>query len=332
MTMAYTKDAPLRWGIIGPGSIAAKFAEGLSIVPEASVQAVASRSQEKSDAFGAKFGAKKCYASYEEMVNDPDVDAVYVATPHPFHAEQSLLALNAGKAVLCEKPFAVNCAQAESVIAVAREKKLFLMEGMWSRFFPLMGRVREIVASGAIGEVRMVQADFGFRAGVNPEGRLFNPALGGGSLLDVGIYPLSLASMFLGAPVHVAGFAQVGETGVDEQAVMSLAYDGGRLASLTTAIRTNTPHEAWVLGTDGWIKLHAPWWKLSAFTVSKGGQDEVVAEAFDGSGFNYEARHVAECLAGGLTESPLMPLDETLTLMRTMDTLRAQWGVRYPME
>lgn len=330
--MTYTQDKPLRWGILGPGSIAAKFADGLSAVPEAALHAVASRAQEKSDAFGAKWGAAKAYGNYEALVSDPDVDVVYIATPHPFHAEQCLLALNANKAVLCEKPFAVNTAQAEPVVRLAREKGLFLMEGLWSRFFPLMGRVREIVASGAIGDVRMVQADFGFRAGVNPTGRLFNPALAGGGLLDVGVYPVSLASMFLGTPVKISGFAQMGETGVDEQAVMALEYDGGRLASLTTGIRTNTPHEAWILGTDGMIKLHAPWWKLEAFTVSKGGKDDVTQEPFASSGFNYEAIHVAECLAAGKTESDIMPLDETMHILRTLDTLRSQWGLKYPME
>ncbi len=330
--MTYTQDKPLRWGILGPGSIANKFAEGLSAVPEAALHAVASRAQEKSDAFGAAHGAAKSYGSYEALVADPGVDVVYIATPHPFHAEQCLLALNAGKAVLCEKPFAVSAAQAEPVVRRAREQGVFLMEGMWSRFFPLMGRVREIVDSGAIGDVRMVQADFGFQGNVNPTGRLFSPALAGGGLLDVGVYPISLASMFLGAPVKISGFAQIGETGVDEQAVMALEYAGGRLASLSTGIRTNTPHEAWILGTDGMIKLHAPWWKLEAYTVSKDGKDTVTEEPFTSSGFNYEAKHVAECLAAGKTESDIMPLDETMQILRTLDTLRAQWGLKYPME
>ncbi len=330
--MTFSPEQPLRWGILGCGSIAGKFAEGLQFVPDAKLVAAASRSQEKADAFADKFGATGRHASYELLAQDPDVDVVYVATPHPLHAAHSILCLNAGKAVLCEKPFTVNAAQAAQMIEVARARKVFLMEAMWSRFFPLMGRVREIVRSGAIGDARMVQADFGFRTGVNPEGRLFNPALGGGGLLDVGVYALSLASMLLGAPTQITSVAQIGETGVDEQAALALMYAEGRIASLTTGIRTNTPHEAFVLGTDGMIKLHAPWWKLAKITVTAGGKEEVVDEPFAGTGMNYEAAHVAACLAAGKTESDIMPLSETLEIVRTMDTLRAQWGLRYPME
>lgn len=330
--MNFSPEHPLRWGILGCGSIADKFATGLQSVPDAKLVAAASRSQDKAAAFADKFGATHRHGSYEALAQDAEVDAVYVATPHPMHAEHSILCLNAGKAVLCEKPFTVNAAQAEQMIAVARARNVFLMEAMWSRFFPLMGRVRELVKSGAIGDVRMVQADFGFRAGVNPEGRLFNPALGGGGLLDVGVYALSLASMLLGTPTQVTGVAQMGETGVDEQAALSLMYEGGRIASLTTGIRTNTPHEAHVLGTDGMIKLHSPWWKLAKITVTAGGKEETVDEPFEGQGMNYEAAHVGACLAAGKTESDIMPLDETLEIVRTMDTLRAQWGLRYPME
>jgi len=330
--MTFSPEQPLRWGILGCGSIAGKFAEGLQSVPGARLVAVASRSQDKANEFADKFGAPRRHASYEALAQDPEVDAVYVATPHPLHAENSILCLNAGKAVLCEKPFTVNAQQAQRVIDAARTRKVFVMEGMWSRFFPLMGRVRELAQSGAIGDVRMVQADFGFRTDVNPQGRLFNPALGGGGLLDVGIYVLSLASMLLGTPTQITGVAQMGTTGVDEQAALALLYGEGRIASLTTGIRTNTPHEAHVLGTDGLIKLHAPWWKLAKITVTVGGKDEVMDEPFEGNGMNYEAAHVAECLAAGKTESDIMPLSETLELAKTMDTLRAQWGLRYPME
>ncbi len=330
--MDFSPERPLRWGILGCGSIADKFATGLQSVPAAKLVAAASRSQDKADKFADKFGAPHRHGSYEALAADAEVDAVYVATPHPMHAEHSILCLNAGKAVLCEKPFTVNAAQAEQIIGVARERKVFLMEAMWSRFFPLMGRVRELVKSGAIGDVRMVQADFGFRTGVNPEGRLFNPALGGGGLLDVGVYALSLASMLLGTPTQITGVAQIGETGVDEQAALALLYAEGRIASLTTGVRTNTPHEAHILGTDGMIKLHAPWWKLAKVTVTAGGKEEVMDDGFEGQGMNYEAAHVAECLAAGKTESDIMPLDETLEIIRTMDTLRAQWGLRYPME
>ena len=322
----------VRWGILGPGSIAQQFATGLQSALSAQLVAVGSRSQAKADEFGAGFDVSHRHGSYKALVEDPDVDAVYVATPHPMHAEHALLALDAGKAVLCEKPFTVNAAQAAQLIDVARRRNLFLMEGMWTRFFPLMARLREMLASGVIGEARMLQADFGFRAGINPEGRLFNLSLAGGGLLDVGVYPISLASMLFGRPTGVTGLAHIGETGVDEQAGMVFLYDSGRLAVLSTGIRTSTPQEAVILGTDGQIKVHAPWWKPSTMTVTAGGKTEEIAMPFEGNGFNYEAEEVALCLGAGKTESNILPLDETQQIMRTLDTLRSQWGLKYPME
>lgn len=330
--MTSTNTQPFRWGILGLGSIARSFATGLQSLPDAQLVAVGSRTQEKADKFGAEFNAPNRHASYEALASDPDVDAVYIATPHSAHAEDALLCLDAGKAVLCEKPFTINAAQAERVVGRARETQIFCMEAMWSRFLPLMGRLRETLAQGAIGEARMLHADFGFRAGVNPESRLFNPALGGGGLLDVGVYPISLASMLFGVPDGATGLAHIGETGVDEQAGMVLRYGGGRLAVLSTGVTINTPQEAYLLGTNGRIKIHAPWWKPSAMTVSVGGKEEEVSAPFDGNGYQFEAQEVARCVRAGKTESDLLPLDETLQVMRTMDALRAQWGLKYPME
>ena len=330
--MNSSPTAPIRWGILGLGSIADKFATGLQSLVDAELVAVGSRSQEKADRFGGQFNAPNRHASYEALASDPAVDAVYIATPHPMHVEDALLCLNAGKAVLCEKPFTINAAQAERVVQVAREKKIFLMEAMWTRFFPLMSRVRELIATGVIGEVRMLQADFGFRAGIDPASRLFSPALGGGGLLDVGVYPISLASMIFGTPNQVTGLAHIGETGVDEQAGLVLAYDAGRLAVLSTGVRINTPQAATILGTDGQIKIQAPWWQPSAMTVSSGSKTEDVTLPFESNGYQYEAQEVARCLRAGKTESDLLPLDETLQIMRTLDTLRGQWGLKYPME
>ena len=322
----------INWGILAPGSIAHQFADGLKSTPGAKLLAVGSRTQEKADAFADKYGVPKRHAGYEALAADPDVHVIYVATPHPGHKEAVMLCLEHGKAVLCEKPFTVNAKEAEEVVALARAKDLFLMEAMWSRFFPAMAHVRKLIADGVIGEVRMLQADFGFRAGVNPDSRLFSPALAGGGLLDVGIYTLSLASMLFGTPTQVTGVAQMGETGVDEQAAMALLYYGGRIASLTTGVRINTPHEAQILGTDGSIKLHAPWWKLAKITVNAGGKTEELDLPYEGPGMNFEAQEVGDCLRAGKTESAIMPLDETLSLMRTMDELRRQWGLKYPME
>lgn len=322
----------INWGILGPGSIANRFAGGLATVPGAKLHAVGSRTQAKADEFADKHGAPKRYASYEALAEDPDVQVVYIATPHPQHKDAALLCLKNGKAVLLEKPFTVNAQEAAEVIDFARAQDLFIMEAMWARFFPGMVKVRELIASGAIGEARMVQADFGFRADIDPESRLFSLALAGGGLLDVGIYPLSFASMIFGTPTEVSGLAQIGETGVDEMAAVTLKYGGGQLASLVTGVRISTPSEATVFGTDGSIKLHSPFWNVSTLTVNANGKSEELSVPFENGGFNYEAQEVMDCLRAGRNESAVMPLDETLSIMQTMDTLRAQWGLKYPME
>jgi len=324
----------IRWGILGCGNIARKFAEGLSAVGDAELAAVGSRTQAKAQAFADKFGAARAHDSYEALVADGEVDVVYVATPHALHKDNSILCLEAGKAVLCEKPFTINTVQARQVIDLARKKGLFLMEAMWTRFLPCLARVRQLLADGTIGEVRMIAADFGFRAGVNPESRLFNPALGGGALLDVGVYTVSLASMVFGdEPGDVATLAELGATGVDEQSAFVLKYPGGRLASLLTAVRTLTPMEATIMGTEGHIRLHTAWWRGSKMTLSVQGRDEQLIELPpEGNGYNYEAQEVGRCLRAGRTESEVMPLDETLAVMRTLDRIRAEWGLTYPME
>ncbi len=322
----------IRWGIIGPGSIAHRFAEGITAVPDATLAAIASRTPERAQSFGDKWNVPKRYNAYEDLVADPEIDAVYVSTPHPYHAPCSLLAIEAGKPVLCEKPFTVNAAEARRVAAAARKKGVFAMEAMWSRFFPIMARLRQIVADGSAGEVRLVHADFGFRAGVNPESRLFSPALAGGGLLDVGVYPVSLASMLLGKPDRVTGVATLGETGVDESAAIALGYPSGALASLTTGIRVNTPHTAVICTTEGSISFPAPWWVPERMTVKVGRSSAEYHEPKQASGFEYEIAEASRCIRAGLTESPILPLDETIAVMDTMDQLRALWGVRYPME
>jgi predicted dehydrogenase len=322
-----------RWGILGTGNIASQFARGLAELDDAELVAVGSRTADSAEAFGERFGAPRRHDSYAALASDPEVDAIYVATPHPLHHDNTIMGLEAGKAVLCEKPFAINAGQAEQMIATARTRGVFLMEAMWTRFLPHMVRLRELLAAGVIGEVRMLQVDFGFRTSFNPQGRLFDPALGGGALLDVGIYPVSLASMIFGTPERVTGMAHLGETGVDEQSAMIFGYAGGRLALLSQAIRTNSPHEALLLGTAGKIRVHSSWWKQTTITLSVDGKpDEVIDVPTAGNGYNYEAAEVGRCLRAGLTESAVMPLDETLAIMRSLDEVRAQWGLRYPGE
>jgi predicted dehydrogenase len=322
-----------RWGILGTGAIAGQFVEGLRSVPEAEVLAVGSRSETSAAKFAVSRGIPRRHASYADLASDPDVDVVYIATPHPFHAENTELCLGAGKAVLCEKPFSVNAAQAERVVGLAREKGLFLMEGMWTRFFPLMEGVRRLVSGGALGEVRMLNVDFGFRADPDPASRLFAPCLGGGALLDVGVYCVSFASMVLGQPSGSVGLSHLGETGVDEQASVILEHEGGRLANLSIGIRTTTPQEATIMGTEGYVRIHPPWWKPTAMTISRPGEDDEYFEApVSGNGFDHEAAEVMRRLEAGQTESDIMPLDETVSIMRTMDDIRAAWGLEYPGE
>lgn len=322
----------IRWGIIGTGSIAGKFAEGVASLLDADVVAVGSRSQAKADDFARRFNVVNRHASYEALVDDPEVDAVYVATPHSFHAENALMALAAGKPVLCEKPFTINARQAEAVIQLARAKNLLLMEAMWTRFLPPLVRLREMLAEGMIGEVRSLAADFGFRK-ESREGRLYDPALGGGALLDIGVYLVSLASMIFGPPSRVTGVAELGPTGVDEQAAMVLGHPQGQVAVLHTSIRANTFDEASIVGTRGRIKLHRSWWEGSDMTLflDEGGE-EFLDFPFTGNGFQFEAAEFMECLREGRLESKILPLDETLTIMKTLDALRAQWGLKYPME
>ena len=322
----------IRWGILGLGSIARAFATGLKALPDAKLMAIGSRTKEKADGFGQEFNVPHRHGSYEKLVNDPDVDVIYVATPHSHHKSCSLLCLGAGKAVLCEKPFTVNAEEAEELVRLARERKLFLMEAMWTRFFPLMFRLRELLHDGVIGEVRMLQADFGFRAALDPEGRLFNPALAGGSLLDVGVYCVAFASMVMGRPARATGFAEIGKTGVDEQAAWVFQYDGGRLAIGASAVRTSTAQEATVYGTEGSIRVHTPWWKPDTMTVRTRAGSQEKAYHIEGNGMNYEAAAVMQCLREGKLEHEVMPLDESVANMRTMDSLRGQWGLKYPME
>jgi predicted dehydrogenase len=324
----------IHWGILGTGNIAKQFARGLAVLPDAELAAVGSRSRVNTDAFGDEFNVPHRYASYAALANAPDIDVVYVATPHSLHRDNSLLCLQAGKAVLCEKPFAINAAEAEEVVAIARERQLFLMEAMWTRFLPVLVETRQLLADGAIGDIRIITADFGFCASFNPQSRLFDPHLGGGALLDVGVYTVSLASMVFGSPPsRISSMAHLGQTGVDEQAAMILGYDQGQLAVLTTAIRTNTPQEATLNGTKGQIRIHTPWWKPDALTLSVQGQeDQIVHLPLEGNGYNYEAVEAMNCLRSGRAESDVMPLDETLAIMKTMDQIRAQWGLRYPME
>lgn len=322
------------WAILGPGNIARKFAQDLALVPQARLHAVASRSLANAQAFAAEFGVPHAVGSYEDLLAVPGIDAVYIATPHSEHYAHTLLCLRAGLPVLCEKAFAQNAGQAQEMIRVAREGRVLLMEAFWTRFFPAIAQALTLVAAGHIGEVKHLVADFGFATPYQPAGRLFNPALAGGSLLDIGVYPLFISQLFLGVPSAVGAVATFAPTGVDLNCAMSLAYPGGATASLFSTIEAQTENRCVLFGTKG--KLHL----LGRFHAPTGVQVQLTGEELTqtfscpapGLGYHYEAAHVQECLAQGLTESPLLPLDFSLQLMQQLDAVRQHIGLRYPGE
>lgn len=317
----------IRWGIISTGNIASQMADAVNRTQGATLLAVGSRSMESADKFADRFNIPRRYDSYEKLVEDADVDVVYVGTPHPFHHDNTILALEHRKAVLCEKPLAMTSEEAAKMIDVAREKKVFLMEAMWTRFLPSVIKARELIDAGTIGTPMQVQADFGFRAEFNAEGRLFNPELGGGALLDAGVYPVSFASMLFGRPNSIRALGRFGETGVDEECVMVASYEDGKTALLSAATRLETPNEAIINGTEGRIILHKSFLMGGPVTLIKYGSNETIR--FDipkhDNGYIYEVEHVNQCLHKGLTESPIMPLQETLHISETMDAVFAQW-------
>ena len=328
-----SNQAKMRWGILSTGKIARKFTEDLVIMDEAEVVAVGSRTEASAQAFAQKHNIPRAYGSYEELVNDPDVDIIYVGTPHAMHADNVRLALNAGKHVLNEKAFTINAQDAQEIIELARAKGLFLMEAVWMRFFPLMERLRGWMQEETIGQVHYMQADFGFNFEFNPNGRLFDPALGGGALLDLGIYPISLSSMLFGTPQDIQTMAVLGETGVDYKNAMQFRFASGVIASLQSCMVANLSQSAQIIGEKGRIIIHKQFWNPDKMTLHLDGEAPVSFEEIRwGNGYTYEAREVMKCIRAGKLESDIMPLAESLSIMQTMDTLRERWGLRYPFE
>ena len=323
----------IRWGILGTGKIAKAFAAALADTPDAELVAVASRTADSADTFGAQFGVARCHASYQALADDDQVDVIYIATPHPMHHENALMCLNGGKAILVEKSFTMNRRQAEDIIALARQKNLFVMEAMWTRFMPAVVEAKRIVDSGEIGPAVHVSADFGFTADAGPEHRLFNPELGGGALLDLGIYPLSMSSYFLGAVEAVQASAQMGPTGVDVQTAFSLLHAGGGVSACACSLRARTPTELTISGSKGFLRLHDRFHNTEEISVTlvdgTSRSSRTITLPHIGNGYAHEAIEVGRCLRAGLIESPVMPHDETLSIMGTLDAIRAQIGLRY---
>jgi predicted dehydrogenase len=322
---------PIRWGILATGTIARHFVQDLLDMPDAEVAAVGSRGQEAADRFAAAHGIPRAHGSWQALADDPDVDVVYVATPHSAHHQASLTCLRAGKAVLCEKPFTLDLAQAEELVTVARTAGVFLMEAMWMRCFPGIHTMSGLIADGAIGDVTAVNADFGLSTPLDPTHRLRSPELGGGALLDLGVYPVSFAQIVLGAPTEVRAWARLTPEGVDENTAMIFGYPDGALASLTCSLVGDSARTATVTGTRGRIELPRNFYRPTHLTlVRDGAEPERVPTPFDGLGYHFEAAEVHRCLRAGLTESPAVPLAGTLAVMATMDAVREQIGVTYP--
>ena len=320
----------IRWGIIGTGWIAAKMAEALAVVPGASLVAVGSRTGEGAAAFARQYGVRKACGSYEELVADAEVDVVYVATPHPLHCANTLMALGRGKAVLCEKPFGMNEREVLRMIAAARERDLFLMEAFWTRFLPSVEKVLELIASGVLGEVRHIQSDFGVFRPFDPEHRAFNKGLGGGSLLDIGIYPVFLTLLLWGEPDAIAAVPEIGPTGVDNSLALTFRYADGRIASLFSSFTVNSSVETHICGTKGRIRMHRWWHCPVPMDVALGdGAPARMDFNYVGNGYNYEAAEVVRCLQQGRKESSILPLDFSLRLIRLLDRIRKQIGLTY---
>lgn len=323
----------LKWGILATGGIASKFAKDLAYADNGECYAVGSRDLEHAKKFADEHGASIAYGSYQELVQDPNVDVIYVATPHPYHKENVLTCLRSGKAVLCEKPFTVNAAELSELIEFAREQQLFLMEAMWTRFLPAIQKVKQWVDEGKIGEVQLVKADFGFRAPWEPEWRLLNPKLGGGALLDAGIYPVSFAAMIFGAnPEKIMSTVEIGETGVDERFSMLLKYQNGKTASLNGAIRLSLTNEATIHGTKGFIRIPS---FMNAKEAHLHLDKENVASFVDNresAGYKFEAEEVGRLLQKGQLESDDISLNQSLEIMQLMDRVREQWGLSYSFE
>jgi predicted dehydrogenase len=322
--------ADIRWGIVGPGRIAESVLPDFAHVPNARPVAVASRSQERADAFAARHGLDRAHGSYDAILADPDVDVLYVATPHPQHHAIALGALRAGKALLVEKAFTATTAGAAEVIDVARETGVFVMEAMWTRFQPAIVAMRDLVSDGAIGTVRSVQADLGVARDYDPTDRLFDLALGGGALLDLGVYVASFAQMVLGTPERVVAAGSLFPSGADAEASLLLDYGDGRSATLMTSLRNALPGQARVYGTTGWIDVLPRFHHPATIVLHRAGAEpETITRQPIGAGYAHELIEVTECVRAGRTESTVMPLADTLAVQSLLGEAAEQLGVRH---
>ena len=321
----------LRWGFLSAGGIATAVADDFRIAG-INIQAVGARDLSKANEFADKFGIPNRHQGYEALVSDPEVDAVYISTPHPWHHQHALLALNAGKHVLLEKPFTINAREAQEIKELAAAKKLFVLEAMWTRFLPSMDAIFAVINSGILGDLRLVTAD---HSQYLPHvARLWEPELGGGALLDLGIYPVSFAVRVLGLPKQVTAKTTLTGQHVDETTSLIFEYESGAQASLTTCMSAAGPVTATVVGTFGRIEIDAPFYNQTSFKVFNQGGEVIQSydEKIKGVGRQYQGLHLEKCVAAGLLESPVLSVTESVEIMKVMDALRAQMGVKYPTE
>lgn len=324
----------IRWGILGTGIIAHKFASDLKFVENAELMAVGSRSVESAKAFADEFEIPVSFGSYEELAQCDEIDIVYIATPNNLHHPNTLLCLNNGKAVLCEKPFALNENQALEMIVLAREKNLFLMDALWTKFLPHYQKMIEIVKTGILGDIKVVLANFGFRANAQPGSRLLNPDLGGGSLMDIGIYNIFTTLDILGKPDEINVSVNSTEKGIDEQCAVTFKYNNGAMASLFSSISVNLGTEFEICGTLGRLKLTTPFHDATSILeyYVDGKKQIIETEKEEGLGYQYEARHATSCLLNGITESSVVTHSESIFLMQTLDQIRSLAGIVFPIE
>ena len=334
LTLNIKMKTKVRWGILGCGRIARKFAADLAFADNAVLTGAGSRNLDNAMDFAKQFGIANAYGSYEELVHDPNVDVIYIATPHSHHYDHALLCLNNNKAVLCEKAFAVNTGQAKEMISLAQSRKIFLMEALWTKFLPHQQQMEKMVMDGMVGEIKSVLVNFGFRPQDPVPQRLFDPALAGGSLLDIGIYNVFVATSVLGKPDHIEARMTPSRTGIDEQCAILFDYKNGAMAQLFSSFSSDLATEASINGTKGRIKLtHRFYAPDSVIEYYEGRQERFriidTGVAKEGFGYQYEARHVGDCLLNNLTESPVISHAETLQRMQILDDIRRKAGINY---
>lgn len=324
------KNKKVNWGIIGTGSIAHTFADDLQRSENGILYGVASRDHAKAGAFCKKFKALKYFGSYEDLVRDSDIDVVYIATPHTLHYENTMMCLGRDKAVLCEKPLGMNTAEVKKMTEEATSRKLFLMEAMWTRFIPATERLIELLGSGIIGNALFMHADFGFKTAWNPEGRLFNNKLGGGSLMDIGIYPIYLSLLIWGVPNKIKAMARMTETGVDSYCAMIFDHQRSAKAFLESTFEVDTPTEAIIYGEKGSIKLHSNMHHSKKITVIKDGNlKEELEIPFEGHGYIYEIEAVNRCLLNNEKQNIKMPHSMSMDLISVIDRVKDEIGLQY---